>query len=186
MLQQILINTPIWVWALLAFLVYRGILMSHDRQVTLRATFILPLLMLGLSLQGLIQHFGVRFESVGLWLLAAVCVSALYATHFGKNGVQVVSERLIQLQGSWMPLVLMMSIFFLKYCENIAVVVQPELRSNIVFISVCSVSFGIMNGLFFGKLLRVLSLLTKHKQPALMKTVSTLTLADGHGAGETV
>jgi len=186
MLQQILINTPIWVWALLAFLVYRGLLMSRDRQVTLRATFILPLLMLGLSLQGLIQHFGVRFESVGLWLLAAVCVSALYAKYFGKNGVQVVSERLIQLQGSWMPLVLMMSIFFLKYCENIAVVVQPELRSNIVFISVCSVSFGIMNGLFFGKLLRVLSLLAKHKQPALMKTASMLTLADGHGAGETV
>jgi hypothetical protein len=105
---------------------------------------------------------------------------------FGKSGVHVVSERLIQLQGSWMPLVLMMLIFFLKYCENIAVVVQPELRSDAMFMSVCSISFGIMNGLFFGKLLRVLSLLTKHKQPALMKTASTLTLADGHGAGETV
>ncbi|MBC3813215.1 DUF6622 family protein [Undibacterium aquatile] len=186
MLQQILINTPIWVWALLAFLIYRGVLMSRDRQVTLRATFILPLLMLGLSLQGLIQHFGIRFESVGLWLLSAVCVSILNAAFFGKNSVRVVSEKLIQLQGSWMPLILMMLIFFLKYCENIAVVVQPELRSNIGFISVCSISFGIMNGLFLGKLLRVLSLLTKHKQPALMKTASTLTLADGHGAGETV
>lgn len=186
MLQQILINTPIWVWALLAFLIYRGVLMSRDRQVTLRATFILPLLMLGLSLQGLIQHFGIRFESVGLWLLAAVCVSVLNTTYFGKNTARVVSERLIHLQGSWIPLILMMLIFFLKYCENIAVVAQPELHSNIAFISVCSISFGIMNGLFFGKLLRVLSLLTKHKQPALMKTASTLTLADGHGAGETV
>lgn len=186
MLQQILINTPIWVWALLVFLIYRGVLMSRDRQVTLRATFILPLLMLGLSLQGLVQHFGIRFESVGLWLLAAVCASILYAKFFGKSGVHVVSERLIQLQGSWIPLILMMLIFFLKYCENIAVVVQPELRSDAMFMSLCSISFGIMNGLFFGKLLRVLSLLTKHKQPALMKTASTLTLADGHGAGETV
>lgn len=186
MLQQILINTPIWVWALLAFLVYRGVLMSRDREVTLRAIFILPLLMLGLSLQGLIQHFGVRFESVGVWLLSAVCVSVLNAAFFGKTGVRVVSEKVIHLQGSWVPLILMMLIFFLKYCENIAVVVQPELRSDAMFMSVCSISFGIMNGLFFGKLLRVLSLLTKHKQSALMKTASTHTLADGHGAGETV
>jgi hypothetical protein len=74
MLQQILINTPIWVWALLAFLIYRGVLMSRDRQVTLRATFICSAYV-GPSLQGLIQHFGIRFESVGLWLLAAVCAS---------------------------------------------------------------------------------------------------------------
>lgn len=186
MLQQILINTPVWVWALLAFLVHRGILMSKDRQVTLRALFILPVLMLALSLQGLIQHFGIRFESIGLWLMFAVSVAILNAAFFNKNGVRLVSERIFHLQGSWVPLVLMMLIFVLKYCENIAVAVQPGLRDSTAFISVCSISFGIMNGLFFGKLLRVLSLLAKHKQPTSMKTTSSLTLADGHGAGETV
>jgi len=186
MLRQILINTPVWVWALLAFLVYRGVAMSKDRQVTLRALFILPALMIALSLQGLIQHFGIRFESVGFWLMSTASVSILNAALFNKNGVRLVSERIFYLRGSWIPLVLMMLIFSLKYGENIAVAVQPALRDNPVFISVCSISFGIMNGLFFGKLLCVLSLLTKHKQAASIKTASVLTLADGHGAGETV
>lgn len=186
MLQQILINTPVWVWALLAFLVYRGVVMSRNRQVTLRSLFILPVLMTALSLQGLIQHFGIRFESVGFWFISTVCVSVLNAAFLNKTGFRVVSERYIHMQGSWMPLVLMMLIFSCKYAENIAVAVQPALRDSTVFIGVCSISFGIMNGLFFGKLLGILSLLTKHKQAASIKTASMLTLADGHGAGETV
>ena len=33
MIQQIVSHTPVYVWALLAFLLYRGYLASRDREV---------------------------------------------------------------------------------------------------------------------------------------------------------
>ena len=54
MLAQIILNTPVWVWALLMFLIYRGILASADREISLKKTFIIPVVMLALSVQGIV------------------------------------------------------------------------------------------------------------------------------------
>jgi hypothetical protein len=53
MLQQIIIHTPLWVWAILVFLVYRGWSASVDRESPLFKVALIPLLLLALSLHGL-------------------------------------------------------------------------------------------------------------------------------------
>jgi hypothetical protein len=56
--------TPIYVWALLAFLLYRGYLASKDREMSLFKVALIPLVMLGLALAG-IRTDGVLGEAVG-------------------------------------------------------------------------------------------------------------------------
>ena len=55
MLQQIFSHTPLYVWAILGFLVYRGVLASRTREVTLRKLFIVPLVWRALDLPSLSQ-----------------------------------------------------------------------------------------------------------------------------------
>ncbi|NMU93802.1 hypothetical protein HGQ98_31645 [Achromobacter ruhlandii] len=43
---EILRRTPLWVWALFAFLLYRGIRALRPRQVSVTRTFLLPVLFL--------------------------------------------------------------------------------------------------------------------------------------------
>ncbi|MEB0138962.1 DUF6622 family protein [Undibacterium sp. CCC3.4] len=157
MLQQILIHTPIWVWALLAFLISRGFQASQDREVSVRKAVIMPLLMGALSLQGLIGHFGVQWASLGSWA-AAVALAILVLLPLQTAGaLRKLSGQLIWIRGSWIPMALMLSIFILKYAENIAVAVQPALRDDSGFVIVCSAVFGIMNGVFFTRLLAILA-----------------------------
>jgi hypothetical protein len=67
MLQQILSHTPAYVWAILAFLVYRGVIASLDREVALKKLFIIPAVMLALSLHDLAGKFGFTSLSVPAW-----------------------------------------------------------------------------------------------------------------------
>ena len=66
MLIQILTRTPLYVWAILAFLVYRGMAAMRDRDVEVRKLVMIPAVMLVLSLQDISTKFG-----LGGWALAA-------------------------------------------------------------------------------------------------------------------
>ena len=48
-MQQIILRTPLWVWPLLAFLVYRGLLASVDRETSLKKAFVIPAVMLTIN-----------------------------------------------------------------------------------------------------------------------------------------
>jgi hypothetical protein len=74
MLQQLLINTPVWVWGLLAFLIFRGMLASVGRETGIRRLFIIPLVMLGLSMHGIAASFGADPFAVPVWLAATAAV----------------------------------------------------------------------------------------------------------------
>jgi len=63
MLRQIIVNTPIWVWGLLAFLIYRGFISSVDREIPLKRVLIIPLIMLALSVQDIVSTFGLSLTT---------------------------------------------------------------------------------------------------------------------------
>jgi hypothetical protein len=60
------------------------------------------------------------------------------------------------LPGSWLPLALMMAIFFTKYGAAVAVAREPALVNMPLFIGGVSILYGVWSGLFFARLLRVL------------------------------
>jgi len=159
MLQQMLINTPVWVWALLAFLIVRGMMAGVSRETSIRRLFIIPLAMLALSIHGIAASFGTDPFAAPVWLASTAAGTALAWALFSLDSVSVHPERgSVFQQGSWMPLVLMMSIFLVKYGVNVVLHVAPHARHDSGFVIAVCMLYGLFNGIFFGRLLRILAI----------------------------
>ncbi|QOY95378.1 hypothetical protein IM543_05805 [Massilia sp. UMI-21] len=157
MLQHILANTPVHVWAILAFLIYRGVLASRDRDVTVPRMLVVPVLMLVLALQSIAMQFGVAGVGMLAWA-AGIGAAALQRWSFGRSGVAPgPTSPTLRLRGSWAPLVLMVAIFLIKYVLAVLLAIRPAMASNIAFAAgVCGL-LGLCNGCFVGQLARDLA-----------------------------
>jgi hypothetical protein len=158
MLAQIILHTPVWVWAILAFLVYRGMLASIDRETTIRQVLILPLVLLALSIQGIASTFGANGTAGLSWFACAVVGSVLTWLLFRRDSIAAHPGRGVIFQrGSWMPMMLMMGIFLTKYAVAVLLAMQPQRGQDALFVaSVCGL-YGVFNGIFIGRLLRIMS-----------------------------
>jgi hypothetical protein len=158
MLQQILTKTPVWVWALLAFLVYRGVVASVDRVTSLRSAFLIPVVMLGMSVQGIASTFSADSPAMPIWLAALLAGTALTWSLVDPSRISAdPASGTVRQPGSWTPMMLMMGIFLTKYIVGVTLAMHPELKQEAVFAaSVCTL-YGLFSGIFVGRLLRVLS-----------------------------
>ncbi len=152
MLHQILTHTPIYVWAILAFLVYRGVLASRDREMSVGRMLVIPILMLVLSLQAIATQFGVASVAMLAWASgAAVAALLCRASGAGRASAGVVPGTL-RIRGSWTPLVLMLMVFGIKYALAVALAILPGLAGKALFAAATCALLGLCNGCFLGRL----------------------------------
>lgn len=155
MLQQIVTHTPIYVWLLLAFLVSRGIAASRDRVLPLRRVFVIPVVLLGLSLQDMAGRFGLDGAALAGWLAGAAAGGLLAWHGTAAAAVDRAAGTVLQ-RGSWWPLALMLATFMTKYVVAVACVIHPALAQQTGFtLTVCAL-YGVFNGVFAGRALRCL------------------------------
>ena len=154
MIQQIISHTPIYVWALLAFLVYRGWLASKDRETSLLKVALIPLVMLGLAVSG-IRADGALGEAVWAVWAAGAAFSGALIWNFSTREICVDrAAGTISQRGSWMPLGLMLAIFATKYSVAVLSAFHPELAHSLLFSAAITLLYGVFNGLFLGRLAR--------------------------------
>ena len=155
MLIQILTHTPLYVWAILAFLLWRGAVEMRDRELTLRRMLILPLVMLGLSLHDMTLKFNLGVLLMAAWV-AGCAAAALLAWTFGRTRIAAgtAPDRVV-VRGSVMPLVLMLAIFLTKYITSVVLVIQPHLAHQRPVAGAICLVFGLFNGLLLGRLARM-------------------------------
>lgn len=154
MLIKILTHTPLYVWAILALLVYRGVIAMRDRETNIKLLYVIPVVMLGLSLQDVVTKFGVHLLPLVAWNIAAAAMTLLVC-HVGRAGIEPGSAPgRVRVRGSAIPLVMMMAIFVTKYALAVALVIRPQLRSDdLVAAGVCTL-LGLFSGYFLGGLAR--------------------------------
>jgi hypothetical protein len=167
MIQQIISHTPVYVWALLAFLVYRGVAASQDREVSLAKLFIIPAVMLALSLAGMNGH-GVPGAGVWVVWLAGIAAGAALAWRSARGAIVVNrgAGTVVQ-RGSWVPLLLMVAIFVTKYAVAVMSAMHPELQRQMPAVLAVNALFGVFNGIFIGRLLRYVAAYVRQPAPAL-------------------
>lgn len=154
MLIHIVSHTPIHVWAILAFLVYRGMVASRDREVELRKLCIIPVVMLVLSLQDIAAKFGLDGIALAAWI-AGVALALAPVLLFSADRIAAGSAPgTVRVRGSWMPLALMMAVFFTKYAASAMLAVFPQAHQNTLAAGAVCVLFGLFNGVFLGRLAR--------------------------------
>ncbi len=159
MVTTTLQHTPTWVFALFAALVALGVSMSFPRTVSLRRSLLLPLALLGLSLMGVASAFGSQPLALPAW--SAGLGAALLALQ-GRVDTSAVRfsapTRRFHVPGSWVPLVLMMALFSLKFGVGVALALQPELRQSAGLAVPASAAYGLFSGVFLGRALALWAL----------------------------
>ena len=164
MLQQILIHTPVYVWVILAILIYRGVAASKDRVVRYRSVFIVPAIMLALGLNGVAGGFGLQSPAGAAWLGGMLAGTALAWTLAAGRQAGGAADHLVDRaagtvlqRGSWVPLALMMAVFCCKYAVGATLAVQPAMQGDPRFAIPACLVFGLSNGIFIGRLLRIIA-----------------------------
>ncbi len=123
MLNQIFTHTPLYVWAILAFLIVRGVIALRTREVAMNKLFIIPIVMAVLSLVDVAAKFGLGGLGFAVWAATALVTVALLARFGGARVAPTGTPGRVTVRGSAFPLVLMMAIFVTKYVSSIAVAV---------------------------------------------------------------
>jgi len=156
MLIEILKHTPLWVFVLfLALLVY-GYSQSKNRTVSPRRIAFLPVVMISLSFYGVLSAFYLSFIALALWgvgLGVSILVGKLLLAPPGVNYSN--ETRSFYIPGSWLPLILMLVVFFIKYAVGVVLARQLAVGNTALFIGSVSFLYGFFSGLFLSRALVV-------------------------------
>ena len=148
-LYDILLYTPRWVFYLLAGLCALGLFQTRTRRVPVLVSLILPAAMLLLSLSGVVRYAGLQLPALGFWLAGLAASTALCLKLIGSDAARhdAVTRRLI-IQGSWIPLLVILGIFFTRYFLGVASAMQSSVMQTWYFPAVVSLVLGAWSGYF--------------------------------------
>ena len=170
MILQILIHTPLWVWALLAALLVLGLCQRRARRVRRGQLLALPLALLALGLWSMAPGFISQPMSAVLWLGAIVAATTLGLRLPRPAATRwLADEARLFLPGSWLPLLLIVAIFSLRYAVGVGQVLHPEWRGMALVQWPLALLFGALSGIFLGRALGLMQLaqptIPHHAQP---------------------
>lgn len=160
-LVAIVQKTPSWVWGLLVALLWLGFSQLAQRRATVARTVLLPVATAGLSAYGLVSGFGATGQAskiLAAWIAAAALLAAasLALRPQPPSGTRYdAATRTFHLPGSAVPLALIMGIFLTKYLVGIELALQPALERDTAFGLEIAGLYGLFNGVFVARALRL-------------------------------
>lgn len=159
MIINILSHTPVWVWGLLAALIALGHSQTRQRRVAPWRLLLLPLVLLGLGLWSMAPGFIALPLAALVWLVALGAAAALAAGRPARAGVQwLPSDQRLQVPGSWVPMLLILGVFSLRYAANVGMAFNPGWRNAPDVLLPLALLYGGFSGLFLGRALVLLKL----------------------------
>ena len=157
MIVNILEHTPIWVWMLFAGLLALGLQQTRTREVSKARATILPLIMAALSFRGVLSAFGLVPVALAAWAAGVALSLYFLAPLVGVRGARWLPEtNRFVIQGSWIPVILIVGIFLTKYIAGVAMAIHPPLVADTVFAVCVSLVYGAFAGMFWGRARSVL------------------------------
>jgi len=159
MLLDIIYKTPIWVFGLLIGLLVLGWQQTRSREITQRVALFLPLGMIALSLSGIISSFYFNSLFIVFWMVGVVL--SIFATPFLLPKVRAKyddSSAMFTVEGSWIPMVIIMCIFFAKYLTGVVSAIAPQLLDNLMWVYAISLVYGMLSGIFVSRSKQLLNI----------------------------
>jgi hypothetical protein len=147
----VLKGTPVWVWALLVYLIYRGLKALRTSVTSLSKLAVIPTIFV---IWGTYTAFGGSPASLAVWLVSFVLGTAAGYLRTAAAPVRVDRERqLIELPGGPMTLIIILVMFGVQYTLNVTAALDPKVREAIWFMLVSVGCSGGAGGLFLGRFL---------------------------------
>ena len=163
-MSQIVSQTPPWVFGLFVGLLVLGLMQTRNRKVREWLAYLLPVGMVCLSLSGVHTSFGLQAIPILAWAFGIAVVTLLGSKAMANNGVVYLSqERSFLIPGSWIPLLVIMAIFFVKYVfavlKSVGVIDVTSTTTAVLF----SLIYGCLSGYFSA---RATTLVAAREKPA--------------------
>ena len=145
MFIDIITGTPLYVWLILALLVYRGVKRLYPRDVHLRAFVILPLLFLFLAGHRLATLDYTHAVLVGL--VGGLIVGALLTVMLRpQDRLSYGGGDRARVEGEWHTLAMVLALFAALYAQNAGLAVNPALANNVPFMLAVNAVIGLATG----------------------------------------
>jgi hypothetical protein len=157
-LMQILRGTPVWVYPLFLGLIVLGYLQSKPREVAPARLAILPVALGVFSLSRVLGIFGPEPLALAAWAAgtaAALLLNRALKQPAGTRWSEATGS--FHVPGSWVPLALMMAVFFARYALAVSLAMAPGLAHSAGFAAASSFGFGLLSGIFLARALWVWS-----------------------------
>ena len=163
---QIALLTPSWVWGILAAITLLGALQMREHQMTRVRLLLAPIGLGAYSLWGAAAVFGI--DAAAAWLAGMALAFAINHKLQWPRSVTPLGNGRFALEGSPWPLLLMWTIFMLRYALAVKLVFQPALAQQTVWAIGAPLVYGTLSGLFAARAWRVLQ---SARTPALVQAV---------------
>lgn len=148
-------QTPAWVFVLFACLIYVGYLQSRTRSVARSQLFVVPAAALCLSLYGTWSAFGANPVGFAAWIGGAGLALLVGRKLPRARSVNyALRDGRLTLPGSWVPMGLIMAIFFTNYFVSMALATRMLSPRLPAFVGLSSFAFGILSATFVARALR--------------------------------
>jgi hypothetical protein len=159
MVVQILVHTPIWVYATFFVLLGFGLSQTRTRTVGKLPALLLPAGMLALSLAGIYTSFGLATLPLVAWGMGLTMATAVGSTFFRDTRIHVkATDGTFFIPGSWVPLVVMMTIFCVKYGYAVMHAYHAAGIATPMLIGALSALYGLLSGYFSSRAVTLISL----------------------------
>lgn len=157
MLQQLVSNTPIWVWVLLVFLITRGIAAMKPSETSLVKLAIVPTLFAVWGIWSISHRFAGSWQAWAMWLLGigvGMGIGWLLLRRATLTVNAATGKPWRSADYSLLPLLLIT--FAVKYGFECAFAVSPSLSAHDGFRAAYLLLSGGFTGIFIGKYVRYL------------------------------
>lgn len=151
-MTQFLTGAPIWVWPLLALLIFVGLRARQERMAPALLIYLLPLL-------GILAVRSVAALPAGVWVWLVfglfyglgVCAGHHLQSRWllGREG------RMVQLAGENLTLLVMMIVFWANFAGGVLLAVAPDVYGNSMFQAGFAAILALSAGTFAGRAFRV-------------------------------
>lgn len=142
-------RTPVWVYVVFLALVFLGLQQRRERTIRRSRLPLLPLAMLCFSLYGISTSFGISVLPYLAWTLGFLPVFVLGQRLLRPRGaVYSPTSRSFRVPGSWVPFILMMAIFWVKYATGFVLARHLAIIQQLWFVGTVSLTLGLLSGLF--------------------------------------
>lgn len=158
----ILQHIPVWVFLILAGLLWLGLAARKDRMIRWRVPIIVPFALTLMAITSLLAQYG---GTDLLWpaLMAWAGVCAWIAWRFANRPLPEtfqydLESAKFQLPGSYVPLAMYMGIFGFKFMVGFMSGMQMPIVNELLFVLGISGIYGLFSGVFLSNAWRLMTL----------------------------
>jgi hypothetical protein len=163
-ITNILLNTPLWVFGLLAALTWLGVQALQARTLPIWRVLATPAIFIAWGIASLVERSLSSPILLADWLIAVTVAAGIAAAMSRLDNIRIDRARqLVSLRGSQLPIIRNLLIFAVKYGLGVALVLAPAFQSELSLADT-AVS-GATAGYFLGWLARFAAIYRRTAAP---------------------